>query len=228
MATRLDAIKRAWRLAEGKSTSTLPPTGNRKRDILTDFAIDYYRDWQVEPGVEWESLSQDVSAGTVTADNDTYDLSEDIHFISKDENNYVVINEEKYKVVSVRQLSKYAYGRAVAHIVQDGTHSIKFSRPFREGDALIGKEILVPCIIKLDDINSDESDVLIDNPEWLAVRVAAQYCDSFPSKRERYSDLLEQANELMMGMKSANETGNASYNTGIDYFASIGNVGHEL
>lgn len=223
MATRLDAIATGYLLATGKTT--LPAAGSVKRDLLTNLAIKFYRDWQTETGVEWESLSQDISAGTATAGNDTFDLAEEINFISKDENNYVVINEQKYKVVSVRQLSKYRYSRAVAHIVVDGTHSIKFSQEFTSDDPVVGEEILVPCIIKLDDITSDSSEVLIDQPEWLGERIAAQYAYSFKSLRDMYDDLLALANDRMNSMKAANTIGTESYSTDIDYFATLGNVG---
>jgi hypothetical protein len=220
--TRLEAITTAFLLATGKST--LPAIGNTKRDLLTSLAVKFYRDWQTETGVEWESLSRDVSAGNASANNDTYPLADDIHFISKDENNFTVINNTKFKVVSFRQLSKYQYSNAVAHIVEDGSHSIKFSKAFATGDALIGKEILVPCIIKLEDIAKDDSDILIDQPEWLAERVAAQYAYSFKSLRDMYDDLLAMANDRMNSMKAANGTGSESYNTGVDYFATYGNV----
>jgi hypothetical protein len=40
-----------------------------------------------------------------------------------------------------------------------------------------------------------------------------------------YADLLDQANELMKGMMDANEPGNGTTSTGIDYFGTLGNVG---
>lgn len=220
---RLDAITTGYMLATSKST--LPAIGTSKRDLLTNLAIKFYQDWQVEPDTEWESLSRDVSAGTATVDNDTFDLADEINFISKDDNNYVTINGQRFQVVKFNQLSKYSTSRAVAHITVDGTHSIKFSTPFVATDTLVGQEILVPCIIKLDDLTSDKSDVLIDQANWLGERIGAQYAYSFKSLRDMYPDLLDMANETMQSMKAANSSGGESYNTEVDYFASMGNVG---
>jgi hypothetical protein len=35
------------------------------------------------------------------------------------------------------------------------------------------------------------------------------------------------SNESLMSMKAANGSGNESYNTGQDYFATLGNVGND-
>lgn len=223
MATKLDAMTLGYTLATGKTT--LPAAGSAKRSLLDSLAVKFYQDWQNEPDTEWESLSADVSAGTAAAGTDTYDLDDDINSISKDDNNYVTINGTRFKVVSVRQLSKYTTAHAVAHIVRDGQHSIKFSKPFVAGDPLIGQEILVPCIIKLDDLTKDSSEVLIDQPNWLGERVGAQYAYSFKSLRDMYPDLLDMANETMNSMKANNSTGTESYTTGEDYFVTMGNVG---
>lgn len=222
MATRLDAITTAYQLVTGKST--LPPTGTAKRALLDSLANKFYRDWQTEPGVEWQSLLRQVSAGTATAGQDTYELASAVHFLSKDEHNQVRIKDTYYKVVTAAQLPKYKDHNAVALYTAAGTQSLQFSQPIAEGSALIGETIKVPAIIKLADLTDDSSEVLIDQPEWLGERIAAQYAFSFRSTREMYDDLLALANDRMESMKQANETGSDSTSTGIDYFALTGNV----
>lgn len=227
MATRLDAITTGYMLATSKST--LPATGTSKRDLLTNLAIKFYRDWQTETDTEWESLYQLIGAGTVTA-TDTFDLDTEINFISKEYGNgvRVLLSSGQYinfKTVKPQELYQNRYVNAVAHVVSDNVHSVKFSRPFVSTDQAFGGTIEVPAIIKLDDITSDSSELLIDNSEWLGERIAAQYAFSFKSLRDMYPDLLAQANETMTGMKLANGSGTESYNTGIDYFATQGNVG---
>jgi hypothetical protein len=223
MVTKLDAMTTGYYLATGKTT--IPATGTAKRSLLDALAIKFYRDWQTETGVEWESLSMDVSAGTATNGNDTYTLVDPINFISKDENNYVLINDVKFKVVSVRQLSRYSTSYAVAHTVTAGVHKVKFSQAFVTGDYFVGNEILVPCIVKLTDLDDDAAEVYIDQPEWLGERIGAQYAYSFKSLRDMYPDLLDLANDRMESMKSANTTGTESTSTGEDYFMTMGNVG---
>lgn len=225
--TRLECITNAYLLAAGKATL---PTGNKLAQ-LNALAIKFYRDWQVEPDTEWNSLYQVVSAGTVTA-TDTFDLDTEINFISKQEGNYVRIKTTdgqyiSYQTVKPQQLYQYRTANAVAHIVTDGVHQVKFSKPFVAGTQPIGGTIEVPAIIKLDDLTSDSSEVLIDQPEWLSERVAAQYAYSYKSTRDMYDDLLALANEHMISMKAANTSGTESYQTGIDYFALNGNVGFD-
>lgn len=223
--TRLDVITEAWLLATGKTA--LPSVGQTKRDQLNALAVKFYRDWQVEPGVEWNSLYQLVGAGTVTA-TDEFTLDTDINYISKNEGNKVRVLTTAgqyidYETVLPMQLYQYRGSNAVAHIIEDGEHKLRFSKPFTATETAFGGTIQVPAIIKLDDITTDESEILIDQPQWLAERVAAQYAYSYKSLRDMYPDLLDLANERMSSMKAANSSGNESYNTGIDYFALYGN-----
>lgn len=223
--TKLEAITTAYLLATGKTTL---PTGNKLAQ-LNALAEKFYRDWQVEPDTEWQSLYQTVGAGTVTA-TDEFDLDTDINFISKEQGNYVRVLTSAgqyidYPVVKPQQLYQHRLVPAVAHVVEDGTHKIRFSRAFTADDTAFGGTIQVPAIIKLDDITSSSSEILIDQPEWLAERVAAQYCYSYKSLRDMYDDLINLANEHMMSMKVQNGSGNESLNTGINYFESMSNIG---
>lgn len=227
--TRLQSTTEAYLLATGKTA--LPATGTAKRDLLTNLAIMFYRSWQTEPDTEWQSLYQAVGAGTVTA-TDSFDLDTDINFISKLPGNYVRVKTTtgqyiSFESVKPQQLFQYRLGNYVSHVVVDGVHKIKFSKPFITGDQAIGGTIQIPAIIKLDDITSDSSEVLIDIPGWLSKRVAAQYAYSFKATRDMYDDLLALANEDMVSMKASNTSGNESYNTGINYFESLGNVGND-
>ena len=227
MATRLDAITTGYMLATGKTT--LPAVGTAKRDLLTNLAVKFYRDWQTEPDTEWKSLYQLIGAGTVTA-TDEFDLDTDINFISKQPGNNVRVLTTAgqyidYEAVKPQQLYQYRNSNAVAHVIEDGVHKLRFSKPFTSTDAAFGGTIQVPAIIKLDDITSDSSEILIDQPEWLGERIAAQYAYSFKSLRDLYDDLRNMANERLSSMKAANGSGSESYNTGIDYFALAGNVG---
>jgi hypothetical protein len=228
MATRLDAITTAYMLATSKSN--LPAIGSSKRDLLTNLAVKFYRDWQTEPNTEWDSLYQVIGAGTVTA-TDTFNLDTAINFISKLEGNCVRVlctdgtTYLDFTTVKPQQLYQYRYQNAVAHVVINGTHKLKFSKVFTSSDQAFGGAIQVPAIIKLDDITSDTSNILIDQPNWLDERIAAQYAYSFKSLRDMYPDLLDMANETMQSMKAANGSGNESTSDNIDYFATMGNVG---
>lgn len=224
---RLECITEAYVICTGKSTL---PTGT-KRDKLNNLAKKLYRDWQTEPGMEWESLYSVVGAGTVTA-TDTFALDTEINFISTSQqrqDNLVRIrygtspnySYAYYKSVPYGQLHRHRDTNAVSKVTDN---SIKFSKAFTSTSEVFGGTIQVPAIIKLDDLTADTSEILIDNPAWLPARLAAQYVLTDTQLNYLYQDLLDQANELMLGMKIANGTGNESYSSGVDYFASMGNV----
>ena len=221
--TRLEAITEAYLIATGKTT--LPAEGSSKRNKLTGLAKKLYRDWQVEKGVEWSSLYAVVSGGTVSA-TDTFELDTDINFISKQEGNFVRIRTApnsyvNYILCKPQQLYQYRDGNYVAKVADN---SVKFSKAFTASDSVFGGTIEVPAIIKLDDINSDTSEILIDNPQWLPARLAAQYVFNDRQLNYLYDDLLADANDMMQGMIDQNGTLSDSYNTGIDYFSSMGSV----
>lgn len=233
--TRQEAIEDSYTYATGKvvDIASIPPA---KKDLLTRLAIKFYRQWQTEPGMEWDSLYQVVGGGTVSA-TDTFALDTDINFIAiqdQHELNRVRVlhsdstNYTEYDLVKPGELFQARGRKAVAFTRPSGEASVQFSRAFTSDDPEYGGTIQVPAIIKLDDINADTDDILIDDPEWLPWRMAAQYAYSFTSLRSMYDDLLAAANERMQGMQGRNSTGNETTSTGIDYFAAIGNVGIDL
>lgn len=216
--TRLDAITEAYTIATGKSN--LPIVGSSKRSKLTAAALKYYRDWQTETSVgEWQSLYQVITAGTVTTGS-TFDLDTEVHFLSQQDGNYVRINMGNnnyidYAIVKPQQLYQYRGSRAVALITNS---QIQFSTSFKTGDSALGGTIEVPASVKLDDLTSDTSEVLIDNPAWLPARIAAAYVLTDRQLNYLYDDLLQDANDLMQGMINYNNVLGDSYNTGINYF----------
>lgn len=232
--TRQDAIEDAYLLVENKAVD-IGSIPTAKRDILTRLAIKFNREWQTEPNMEWDSLYDVVSAGTVTA-TDTFALATTINFIATQEQhilNRVRIlhtdgtNYTEYDLVKPGEL--YQAGKAgrqaVAYI--RSTNSVQFAKAFTSDDSEFGGTIQVPAITKLADLTDDTSVVQIDDEEWLPWRMAAQYAYGTTSKRSMYDDLLAAANDRMTGMQGRNSTGNETTSTGIDYFASMGNVGIE-
>jgi hypothetical protein len=221
---RLEALEDAFTIATGKA---LPASGS-KRDKITKLAIKLYRDWQTEPGVEWNSLYSVIGAGTVSA-TDTFDLDTDINYISTSDardNNFVRVKTADSQYINFRTVKPgQLHGlRDVNAVAKISENRIRFSRTFTADDQAFGGTIEVPAIVKLDDILSDTDEILIDNPNWLPARLAAQYVLNDRQLNYLYDDLLAQANELMRGMIETNDTGDDSINTGIDYFSSLGNV----
>lgn len=215
--TLQDAMAQAYLLATGKST--LPAAGSTKYQRLYNLCIKFYRDWQTEPGVDWNSLYGLTNAGTVTA-TDTFDLQDEVIKVSQRDGDFIRIlvtspnGYRNFTLVPASQLYQNRYTTAVAKVGQ----TIKFSRAFTSTDPEFGKTIIVPAFLKLDDLEGLDDEVLIDNPAWLPVVVAAQYVLPDAQLSYQYPDLLEQAQDIMDGMKLANNTQADSYNTGQDFF----------
>lgn len=229
--TRQEAIEDAYAYVTHKAVDigSIPAD---KRALLTKLAVKFYRQWQTEPDMEWNSLYQVVGAGTVSA-TDSFALDTDINFISTQEQRELNrirvvhtdgINYTEYDLKRPGELFQLRNQKAVAFTRPDGEATIKFSRAFTADDPEYGGTIQVPAIIKLDDINKDTDEILIDDPEWLSWRMAAQYAFTYDSLRDMYDDLLAAANERMQGMMSRNTTGTETTSTGVDYFSSLGNV----
>lgn len=226
---KLDAITEAYLLATGKASP--PAEGTTKRSSLAALAVKFNRDWQIEPDVEWDSLYDWVGAGKAKA-TDTYELDEEINFISTDgqrEENYVYIltldgQKIGFKTVRPRDLKRYPHGNAVAKISEN---RIKFSRVFTADEQAFGGSIFVPAITKLDDLENDDDDVLIDDPLWLPARMAAQFVLPNSQLNYLYEDLLDQANEKMEAMIDRNTSGNETTSTGVDYFNTTGAAGSD-
>lgn len=215
--TLQDTLENAYLLATGKAT--LPDTGSAKYNRLLALSKKFYRDWQNEPGVDWNSLYQLVGAGTVTA-TDTFDLDTEILRVSQKPGDYVRVlctddNYSDFETVPASELYNNKYAKAVAHIGL----TVKFSSAFTTTSQEYGGTIYVPAYIRLDDLTSVNDEILIDNPDWLANIVASQYVLTDAQLNYMYPDLLAQANNLMGAMKLANQSQTESYNTGTDMFS---------
>ncbi len=213
--TLLETITQAYLLATGKST--LPQEGSAKYNRLIGLAKKFYRDWQTEPGIDWNSLYQLVEVGTVTA-TDTFDIDDQIIKISQRPSDQVRIvtssNTFTYKTVSPSQLYSNRYAYAVSRI----GNTVKFSAPFTTSSQQLGGTLYVPAYVRLDDLVNLNDEVLIDNPAWLPVVVAAQYVLSDAQLQYQYPDLLSQAQDLMKGRILANEAQDETEVDGEEHF----------
>lgn len=213
--TFLEAMQQAYLLATGKST--LPAEGSSKYNRLYNLVIKFYRDWQTEPGVDWNSLYQLLDSGTITA-TDTFDIDDTIIKLSQRPNDSVRVittsNTYTFPTVNASRLYQNRYDNAVAKI----GNTLVFSRAFTSSSNEFGGTLYVPCYVRLDDLSNLSDEVLIDNPAWLPVVVAAQYVLSDAQLQYQYPDLLSQAQDLMDGMKLANEPQDETYSDGNYYF----------
>lgn len=216
--TILECMTDGYLLATGKAT--LPDSGSSKYNRLFALAKKLHRDWQNEPGVDWNSLHQTVEAGTVSTATE-YELDTEILKLSKRKGDRVHVRTTDdtdifFTVVDPSRLYEHRYGNAVALVGQ----TLRFSRAFDADESAYGGTVRVPAYVKLDDITSVNDDVLVDNPDWLSAAIAAYFVMPDAQLNYQYPDLVAQANQLMTTMKENNGTFE-TYADDEDFFSGV-------
>lgn len=202
--------------ATGKTTTLTSGTKYTRIIALGDY---YQRRWAREPGVDWNSLYNPAfSLGTVTA-TDTYDIdTSSVRKLSSREGDTVRIvwsdgvGYTDYDVVDANKLKDYSFGvnreSPVGFYCAQIGSTIVFNHTFTSIDSQYGGEIFIPCYVFPDEITSTSpgsNDVQVDDPDWLVTRVAAEYVRNDITRRSRYPELLQEANEIMERMKDDND-----------------------
>ena len=217
----------------GKTTALT--TGSKYNRIIA--LGDYYqRRWAREPGTDWNSLYNPLyQIGNVSA-TDTYDIDPStVRKVSDREGDVVRIvwsdgvGYTDYDVVAANALKDYyagvnkesAMGNYCARIGND----IVFNKKFTSSSQEYGGKIYVPVYIYPEAItsdNTDEDEVQVDDPDWLVTRVAAEYVRNDITRRSRYPELLQEANEILARMKDDNEGQIDRVNTPWTPFSGLG------
>lgn len=194
-------IQKAFLHAQRKSTP--PAVGTSKYEALFDIADSMQQLWQDEDGVDWNSLYSLETIGTVSA-TDTFDLPDEINYITKDEENPVIVTNgsaiKTFKLVTAKQLYKYRNSDVCAQIGR----TLVFSRPFTSTSSELGYDIKVPAILYVEDITSATDEVQVDDPMWLAYMMAAEFNRADTTKSNTYDDLIALADVCMTKMRNAN------------------------
>lgn len=192
--------------ATGKATA-LTQT-NAKWQKIRGIANYYQNAWLNEPGQSWNSRYERArQIGTISS-NDEYSLDDDIMEIStsKGDNVYVLTKDERkveFQLVSYDDLKNYATGNYCAKIGQ----SLVFNKQFAENDPCFGGKLFAPVYTSIEDLESPDDDVSVDDPYWLVTIVAAEYIRNDIVKQNQYGNLMAEANNLMTGMIQRNRGG---------------------
>lgn len=215
--TITDSITDTYLKAVGKAT---PPTAGTSKYTRIVGLLDFYqRRWAREPGVDWNSLyNPEFSLGTVTA-TDTFDIdTSSIRKLSDREGDSVRIvwtdgvGYTDYDIVDHQTLKDYSFGvnkeSPIGFYCAQIGSTLVFNHTFTSNDPQFGGDIQVPCYVFPDEINSDNPDtdeIQVDDPDWLSTRVAAEYVRNDITRRQRYPELIAEANEMMQRMIDDNE-----------------------
>lgn len=192
--------------ATGKATILEPESA--KYEKIRGIANSYQHVWMHEPGQHWNSLYERArSLGTIGI-KDTYELDEDIAEISiaRGDDVYILTLDEKripYELVVYDDLNNHSIGNFCAQIGQ----SLVFNRQFKEDDLEYGGKIYAPIYRALEDLESPDDDILVDDPYWLVFMSAAEYIRNDIVKQNQYGNLINEANNLMTGMIARNRGG---------------------
>lgn len=214
--TITEALTATYLRAAGKATP--PTTGSSKYNQIVGLLDYYQREWAREPGIDWSSLYDPAfSLGTVTA-TDTFDIdTSTVRKLSNREGDYVRIvhtdgtSYTDYTIVDANKLKDYFWGANKEsytgfYCAKIGSQLV-FNHIFTSSDPQYGGEIFVPSYTYPDPITAtdpDSAEVQVDNPNWLVVRSAAEFCRNDIVRRSRWPELLTEANNLMERMKTDN------------------------
>lgn len=213
--TITDAAQATYLRGTGKATT--PPTSKYNQIIgLLDF---YQRRWAREPEINWNSLyTPNFSLGNVT-NTDTYDLdTSSIRQLSNREGDYVRImwtdgvGYSDYSIVNHDELKQFYRGQNKEwplgnYCTQIGP-TLVFNHIFTSEDPEFSGDIQAPVYGFPDEITNDNpgtDEVQVDDPDWLVTRCAAEYVRNDIVRRQRYPELLAEANEMMQRMISDND-----------------------
>lgn len=214
--TITEAVSDVYLKATGKTTTLT--TGTKYNRIIGLLDL-YQRRWARELGVDWHSLYNPAfSLGTVTA-TDTYDIdTSSIRKLSSREGDTVRIvwsdgvGYTDYDIVDHDRLKDYSAGvnkeaPTGAYCARIGGQLV-FNHEFTSTDQEYGGEIFVPCYVYPDEIttsNNDTDEIQVDDPDWLVTVVAAEYVRNDITRRQRYPELITEANEIMARMVEDNK-----------------------
>lgn len=192
--------------ATGKAT--ILTENNAKWQKIRGIANYYQNAWLNEPGQTWNSRYDRARQIGVISNNDEYSLDDDIMEIStsKGDNIYVLTKSGKrveFQLVSYDDLKNYATGNYCAKIGQN----LVFSKQFAENDPCFGGKLFAPVYTAVEDLESPNDDIAVDDPWWLVTIVAAEYIRNDIVKQNQYGNLMAEANNLMTGMIQRNRGG---------------------
>jgi len=162
---------------------------NRKKD-----------EWAYDPNENWSSLfAVRTLADPIAAATQSYNLDSD--FMRPSDDVFVEVGPKKIKHRLVEPQLRDSGDVFITGKILNFTDTIEAT------DERVGGDILMPGFYSPIDLTAFDDDVLIDDPNWLVMAVAADIAFSDVTYEDKYADLVGMANDLYSKMKSANRKG---------------------
>ena len=196
-----DFVQSVLLKATGKVTSVT--STDKKWLKVVAIANRQIKKWETEG--DWNSLyDPNYSLGTISA-TDTYEIPDDIRRLSDTLGDSIRIvhanGTTEYTVVKADQLKKYRDGNFCAQI---GSNLV-FNRAFTADDAEFGGELLIPVYLFAELLVSPNSEIPVDDPEWLVVMTAAEYVRNDITKQNQHPTLIQEGNDILAAMIDEND-----------------------
>lgn len=157
---------------------------------------------------DWNSLYDPrYEVGTVSA-TDTFELDDEVRKISDTQGDPIRLVDSTdsavysdYDIVTADRIKSYASG---SYAAQQGRNLV-FNASFPADSNLIGRTILLPVYLYADLLTGPNSEVPVDDPEWLITMTAAEYIRNDITKQNQYPNLVAEANEILEKMMEDND-----------------------
>lgn len=220
MATTLQiAVNKAYLRATGKPGGLdLSTTKGQRLTQLIDF---FQQDWAGDRTTDWHSLRKIYTVSVLVTATDTFDLSSltDLGHVSRQEGDFLRITsadgkrEWDYEIVPASRL--YGGGMKLnAKVMTAGGqglcaqvgNNLVFGTAFVTGDPQIGGTIKFPGYYLPATVSAAGDLIVVDDPEWLEVRAAAEFVRNDITRVQLFPSLMDEANDKMADMRVANDT----------------------
>lgn len=205
-------ITTTYLFATGKVTP--PSAGTTKYNKLLALGNIFLQNWASESGVDWKSLRTIFTFGATVSATDTYALPTTIGKLSKTEGDFVRIThtdgttESDYTIIPIERLyddERKLNNSGGDYCAVSGSNLI-FKAPFTADSAQFGGTITIPGYAIPATLTTGTDVIQVDDPYWLCFMSAAEYIRTDLTRQAQYSNLVAQANNVMEGMKSDNNT----------------------
>ena len=194
VSTLLDRINYALRGLD----DTAPSIGTDEANFWLSIANAKKDEWATDPKNSWRSLFEKRTITPVVAGVNTYDLPDD--FIRPSDCLYVGTNY-KFEFVEPELRDSYVYK---VFISGQNPKVLDFNGQITATTPYIGESIILAGYYLPDDMTLATDTVPVDDPDWLALAVAAEAAFSDTSYEDKAPDILGKANALYEGMADAN------------------------
>lgn len=193
-----ELLQRIYTAYRGKTASRTPAFGTEKANIVLEIANRKVGEWARDIKHHWTSCF-DTKSLTPVIDLSTFTYDLDDSFITPAK--YFIVTKTDGTDVRVK-LEKPEKSYCKAYISGRNPKTITFNEidPTFDGGTIKAPAYYLPA-----DMTAANSEVAVDDPNWLVYVVASELSRNDPAKVDQFPTLLGIANDLYQKMVDAND-----------------------